>query len=240
MVRLMVHQFHQELQRFLDLLFPPHCAGCQCSGHLLCSPCRQKIQPLASPRCQHCNGPLSPTGSCQQCRYHLLRLSGLRAASLYQEPLRSCIHSLKYQGSTRLAEPLGLLLAEVYLTSGIQADIITPVPLHHERQRQRGFNQARLLAEVCAARLDIPLQDTLLIRSRPTLAQVQLPANQRQRNVAGAFLCTPTLPAGALRGRQLVLIDDVCTTGATLEACAAPLFAAGARSVWGLVLARPT
>jgi ComF family protein len=139
----------------------------------------------------------------------------------------------------RLAEPLGLLLAHTYQAYNLRADIITPVPLHHTRQQERGFNQSRLLAQICTERLGIPLQDTLLIRSRPTMAQVHLPASQRQQNVAGAFHCSPTLSNGALRGRRLLLIDDVCTTGATLEACAAPLFAAGARTVWGLVLARP-
>ena len=113
------------------------------------------------------------------------------------------------------------------------------MPLHAERQRERGYNQGHLLAGVCAKYVHVPMNTEIVLRHRATEAQAQLKAAERQRNVAGAFLCTPAVTTGALVGRAIVIIDDVCTTGATLEACAAPLYAAGARSVWGLVLARP-
>lgn len=153
--------------------------------------------------------------------------------------MRSYIHALKYTGNTRLAEPLGHLLAQAYLSYTMQADLIIPVPLHKERQRQRGYNHASLLAEVCAAQVGLPLRDDVLIRHRATRAQVDLKVGERQQNVAGAFACTPLFATGTLLGRRILLIDDVCTTRATLEACAAPLFSAGASAVWGLVLARP-
>lgn len=230
------------IQRALDLLFPPQCIACKKSGYILCSSCLAAIRPLAPSLCQHCGQPLlaySASGLCQNCSSHPLRLSGLRAVSTYQEPLRSCIHALKYKGNTRLAEPLGLLLAKSYRAYGIRADIIVPVPLHRERQQQRGYNHASLLAEVCAKRVGVPSSNSLLVRHRATSAQVGLAAQERLQNVAGAFLCTPTFATGALFGRTIVIIDDVCTTGATMEACASPLFAAGAQAVWGLVLARP-
>jgi len=138
-----------------------------------------------------------------------------------------------------LADPLGRLLAQAYLSYCIQADVVIPVPLHKQRQQQRGYNHAYLLAEVCAAQVGIPLRDDVLIRHRATIAQVDLKAGERQQNVAGAFACTPTFATRALFGRRILLIDDVSTTGATLEACAAPLYSAGALAVWGLVLARP-
>jgi ComF family protein len=197
---------------------------------------------LTPPLCQHCSKPLLPYSTysvCYDCYSHPLRLSGLRAVSTYQEPLRSCIHALKYEGNTRLAEPLGLLLAKSYRAYGLRADVVVPVPLHSERQRQRGYNQAFLLAEVCARLAGVPVSNSLLVRHRATSAQVGLAAQERLQNVAGAFLCTPTFAHGVLHGRTIVIIDDVCTTGATIEACAAPLFAAGAHAVWGLVLARP-
>ena len=118
------------MQQFFDILFPVHCAGCQRSGHVLCPSCIAQIHPLPSPICQHCGAPLPPGGKCKNCQYHPLSMSGLRAVSAYQEPLRACIHALKYNGNTRLAEPLGQLLARAYTSYGLHADIILPVPLH--------------------------------------------------------------------------------------------------------------
>lgn len=227
------------LAQFIDFLFPPLCAGCQKGGHILCPSCITQIRPLPPPICQHCGISLTAGGICKQCTYNLLRLTGLRTVSIYQEPLRSCIHALKYTGNTRIAEPLGHLLAQAYINHGLHADAIIPVPLHSERQQQRGYNHAYLLAEVCAAQVGIPLRNDILVRHRATPAQVGLNHAQRRQNMAGAFLCTPAFATGALAGRTILIIDDVYTTGATLEACAEPLFAAGATAVWGLVLARP-
>ena len=231
---------HTALEHLLDLVFPPSCVGCHQRGAVMCMACRAHIQPLPQPFCQRCSAPLTSYGTCQACRAHSLRLSGLRAVSLYREPLRSFIHALKYEGQTRLAEPLGGLLAQAYSSYGIGADAIIPVPLHPERLRQRGYNHAQLLAECFAAQVHIPLYNDVLVRERATPAQVGLNFGQRQQNVAGAFTCTPVFANGPLFGRTIVIIDDVCTTGSTLEACAAPLFVAGARAVWGLVLARPS
>jgi len=226
-------------QHLLDTLFPPQCAGCKRGGHILCSSCIAQIQPLPPPLCQHCSTPLSPNGACRTCYYHRLNLSGLRAVGVFQEPLRSYIHALKYRGNTRLAQPLGNLLAQAYMVHAMQADMIVPVPLHSEREQQRGYNHACLLAQACSSALGVSLHTDLLTRQRATLAQVDLNPRDRQQNVAGAFVCTPTFATGALLKRRILIIDDVSTTGSTLEACAAPLFAAGAMTVWGLVLARP-
>ncbi|HEU0001128.1 MAG TPA: ComF family protein [Ktedonobacteraceae bacterium] len=228
----------QAVQQFLDLLYPPQCAGCQRNGYVLCPACLAQISPLTAV-CQRCGTPLAPGGNCNVCRSTPLKLSGLRAVSTYQEPLRSFIHALKYDGNTRLAQPLGGLLAQAYRALGIRADGLVPVPLHSERYRQRGYNHAALLAQVCSTKTGIPLFENILVRHRATLAQVRLEHWERQQNVQGAFSCAPEFLGGQLRGRALLLIDDVSTTHSTLEACAAPLFAAGAARVYGLVLARP-
>lgn len=236
----LLYHSQQVLQRCLDLLFPLHCTVCQRGGSILCAACLAQIQPLAPPFCPRCNAALiAAQGICRSCRYHPLALSGLRAASTYQDPLRSCIHALKYSGQTRLAQPLGSFLARTYTARQMQADMLVPVPLHSSRQRERGYNQSQLLAEACAHELGLPIYSQLLIRTRATSAQARLEAKERRNNVAGAFICNPTCISGTLHNRSIALIDDVCTTGATLEACAAALFAAGASSVWGLVLARP-
>jgi ComF family protein len=191
------------------------------------------------PRCPRCYDRLKPEGVCWRCQHYPLSLSGLRSVSAYAEPLRSCIHSLKYADNKRLAGLLGHLLAQTYRASGLQGDYIIPVPLHYERQKQRGYNQASLLAHVCATHIGLAVREDLVIRKRPTAAQVELKPHERLQNVAGAFACAPDLISTSLYRHNIILIDDVCTTGATLAACAAPLFAAGAASVWGLVLARP-
>lgn len=189
--------------------------------------------------CQCCGVPLPVVGVCQPCQYYPLQLSGLRAVSAFAGVLRACIHALKYEGNVRLAEPLGQLLAEAYRYYGMQVDAMVAVPLHVERQKARGYNHASLLAEVCAKQIGVPLYDNMLIRHQATPAQVGLTASEREQNVMGAFCCTPMFTVGALYGRSILIVDDVATTGATLKACAAPLFAAGAKAVWGLVLARP-
>jgi len=219
-VNVVVHQYQRTLQHALDILFPPRCIACKRSGSVLCSSCLAAMQPLA---------PLP-------YKQHPHHMSGLHAVNMYEGSLRSCIHALKYEGVTRLAEPLGTLLAQAYLNYGMRADMMVSVPLHSERQRKRGYNHAQLLASVCASRVNVPLRDDVLVRSRATAAQVGLRAYERQQNVQGAFLATPT--TREVYGRRIIIIDDVCTTGATLEACATALFNAGAYSVWGLVLAR--
>ena len=227
----------QFLQQGLDLLFPQRCAVCASSGHALCSACRASMRLLAPPYCERCNRQLSSPGVCQQCQRWPLKLSGLRAVGTYEGTLRTCIHALKYDGQTRLAEPLGDLLASKYRASGLQADVIIPIPLHAERLQQRGYNQSKLLAQHCSRQIGVPVREDILLRRRATSAQVGLAARERLQNVAGAFVCSPAR-TGHIQ-RRVLLIDDVCTTGATLEACSEPLFAAGAQEVWALVLARP-
>jgi ComF family protein len=234
------HRAHKLLQHGLDLLFPPHCASCRCGGHLLCPACLRTMQPLAAPLCQHCGMPLATTPtSCTSCQRDHFRLDGLRCVNFYQGALRQAIHALKYAGQQRLAEPLGLLLAQAFIAYGLRADGIVPLPLHAQRQQQRGYNQAVLLARVCAAHLKLPCLEDLVIRQRATRAQVELARQERWQNVSGAFALAPGVKIRSLAGHRLLLIDDVCTTGASLEACAAPLYAAGAQEVWGLVLGRP-
>jgi ComF family protein len=164
----------------------------------------------------------------------------LRVFGHYEGALRTCIHALKYDGQKRLAEPLGKLLVQAYIAYGLRADLVIPVPLHKEREQQRGYNQTTLLARQFARQLGLTLREDILQRARATPVQVGLNGQERQQNVEGAFACTPQFTTGALSGRTILMIDDVCTTGSTLEASAAPLFAAGVQSVYGLVLARPT
>jgi ComF family protein len=228
------------LQQGLDLLFPPRCAGCQRSGFLLCPACWQLMLPLTMPCCERCGDPLNAPGEvCAACKSHCLQLDRLCYVNGYQGPLRKAVHALKYDGQQRLAGPLGLLLAEAFQRYGLHADGIIPLPLHPQRERARGYNQAALLARVCATHLKIPCLEDMVLRQRATRVQVGLTRRERRQNVAGAFTLTENGRARLPGYRSLLLIDDVSTTGATLEACAAPLYTAGVDRIGGLVLGRP-
>ncbi|HET8913433.1 MAG TPA: ComF family protein [Ktedonobacteraceae bacterium] len=231
------------LQRSLDLLFPPRCIGCGSSGKLLCEHCIAGIQPPPGPRCQHCSSPLEEGTNpplCQNCQRRSSNLASIHAISTYQGILRSAIHALKYEGQTRLAQPLGQMLAQelqgCYQPGEI--DLLMPVPLHAQRLRERGYNHSLLLALFCAEACGLPIDQASLVREKPTTAQVGLKVTERLQNVQDAFTCLidQAIARGA-RGKTLLLIDDVYTTGATLEACASALKACGVSNVHGLVLA---
>lgn len=133
-----------------------------------------------------------------------------------------------------LADPLGHLLARTWQQGSVPVDLVLPVPLHRARVRQRGYNQSLLLARVLGAEAGLPVRDDVLVRWRSTRVQVGLSAEQRRVNVQGAFACL----ISDLHGQRVLLIDDVLTTGATLNACATALLQAGAGEVWALTLSR--
>jgi ComF family protein len=243
---------HAATSQVLDLLFPPRCAGCARPGAWFCASCQQQSVRFPVHLCWQCYRPLLPAGICSPfCPSVRSPMRGLAVYSALlergpfdqavhspqREPLRQAIHAFKYVQQTWLAAPLGDLLAVTYRSWHLYADLLVPVPLSPARQAERGYNQSALLAERCAALVRVPAVPDLLVRCRETRPQVGLTAAERRQNVAGVFAATKR-GMSYLPGRHVVLIDDVCTTGATLEEAAAVLRAAGAISVWGLTLAR--
>lgn len=168
------------------------------------------------------------------CRSRLKALSRLRSAAAYEGPLEIALQRFKYQGWRRLAGPLALLMAERLVVEGLSAPWAIAVPLHRSRQRQRGFNQSELLACELRRRLDLSKPAGELVRTRPTPSQVGHDRRWRLDNVRDAFEWRGP-PLGA---SSILLIDDVATTGATLEACAAALRAGGSGPVMGVSVAR--
>jgi len=216
----------------IDTLFPPRCGGCGTAGSLWCAACRQSLAFILPPMCDACGEPAT-TGLCAKCRAQPLRIEWIRSAVVFQGPVREAIHHFKYNRWSSLAGPLGEALTAAWMAAAPAADWLVPVPLHRARERERGYNQSALLAAELGRRVNVHVAPRGLRRVRATRVQMQLDAAERRINVAGAFAAD-----GEWSGRRVVVIDDVCTTGATLEACAAALYSAGAAAVYGLTLAR--
>lgn len=221
--------------RLVDALFPPRCAVCRRLGAVFCSDCQGRVRPVPAPVCRRCGAPVRGTTTCGHCQAGNFHVSAIRAAGIYAHPLSTAIQHFKYNGQRALCQPLGRMLADYWLARSVSADVVIPVPLHIQRLRERGYNQARLLAIEFCRGTQLPLLDgDILRRERETQRQVLLGVTERRQNVAGAFAWR----GPALEGVKVVLIDDVATTGSTLEACGEVLIAAGAGKVWALTVAR--
>lgn len=218
----------------MDALFPPRCGGCGQPGTWWCATCQAGLIWLRPPLCPQCGQPQQDGRKCVACQREPSNLAAIRSAVLFDGPVRQAIHKFKYENQTVLAEPLGELLKHCWNVVEFSVDVIVPVPLHAARLRERGYNQSALLARRLAAAAHLPLVEDCLLRTRATASQMTLGAAERRVNVRGAFECAD----GRLTGKRVVLIDDVCTTGATLHECGAALLRAGAVSVWALTLAR--
>jgi len=217
----------------VDLLFPPRCAVC---GHLesfLCPDCRSALPRAGPPRCVICWQPTSG-GACHRCEESRPSFDGLRSAFVFEGGARDIVHKLKYQNQSVLAAPMADLLFDLLADSPLPADVLVPVPLFLRRKRVRGYNQSALLAQALARPLGLPVNEKTLGRTRNTASQARTAnSDERRANVRDAFVCKD----GSLTGKQVLLIDDVSTTGATLDACARALRRGGAGSVWALTFA---
>lgn len=223
----------------LDVLFPPVCAGCGRVGALLCGACAARLLPVSGPICACCGRALAgemarPAGLCGECAAARPLLAQMRAPLRYAQPTSGLIHRLKYEGAFALGRALAAPLIAGWPAWATPPDLIVPIPLHPRRRRQRGYNQSELLARPLAEAVGVAFSATALQRTRHTAPQVGLGPQARAVNVQGAFSAAPD----EARGRAIVLVDDVLTTGATMTAAAAALLAAGAASVSAYCLAR--
>ena len=221
-------------RHLLDVALPARCPGCGHEGAPICADCL----PALDARLERPSG--VPIGLPSDMPATILQLEW---CAPFGGLVRRALHQLKYGGETRLARPLGEAIARRWARVAAGGDVLVPVPVHAERARQRGYDQAELIARAAATGLGLPCAP-ILERSRATVAQFDLDRATRATNVRGAFRLREGLPgalaagAGLLAGRWVVLVDDVVTTGATLTACAAPLLAGGALGVSAVAVAR--
>lgn len=222
---------------FLDLLFPIECIGCGKDDVWLCGECLGGIKLLTEWHCPVCKIKLTNGNVCEKCLSQSF-LDGAIVAVFYDDKLiDKAIHYLKYKGIKNLAKPLGGLLARALNRAGFWENdwILVSVPLHKRRERFRGFNQAELVAEEVAKILKLEFCGNNLYRKKQTHSQMKLKREERLRNVVGAFkIKNPAFFAG----KKIILIDDVMTTGATLQECGKELKLAGAVKVWAAAVAR--
>ena len=211
----------------LDMALPAACAGCSSEGEALCpSCCRALDVRLALPAGVPIGLPAAMP----------VPLAQLEWCAPFSGPVRAALHQLKYAGERRLVEPLAAAVAARWRVAGAGGELLVPVPVHAQRARHRGYDQAVLLAGEVSRRLEMPWL-AALERTRNTAPQFDLGRRARRANVTGAFSLMPA-QAARVEGRWVVLVDDVVTTGSTLVACAEALYGAGALAVSAVTVAR--
>ncbi len=218
----------------LDLIYPPRCVLCEKHGSFLCEACRESLPRADGCRCDACWLPLEAR-KCAACTEHPTALTRLRSVYRYEAGVRQVVQAFKFRGQSSLARELGVDMAACYQRGDFEAEVIVPVPLATSRKRSRGYNQALLLAKAVSRETGLPLTEALRRTGNASPQAQSASADERRRNVAGAFeIARPSDVAG----RGVLLVDDVATTGATLNACAIELLEAGAASVEALSVAR--
>ena len=231
------------LRSLVNLLSPPRCLLCHRdtsrTAEVFCELCAQEMPSLLPPACQRCgvglSGAYDARTSCQRCQTTSFTFELARAPLVYTGPVREAIHAFKYHGHHRIGSWLAHQMMETAKRHLPLADIdlILPVPMHWLKQRVKGVNPAETLAQAVSQRLDLPYATGLLRRIRWTASQTRLSLRQRARNVQGAFRAH----APRVVDRTILLVDDVLTSGATAQACATALQAAGAPCVFVLTAA---
>ncbi len=229
----------------LDVCYPRRCEGCgrpaEPDGGHLCWTCLAGAHYIADPICARCGDPVDGqvehAFECGWCRRTQPAFDRARSALRFRGEVREAIHRFKYNRATHLSADLGLLLAGCVRAhfAGERFDSIACVPLHPVKARARSYNQSRLLAAEVCRQLGLPVAHRVLERQRFTRTQTRLDAEERKQNVRGAFRAA--MPEW-IDGRRWLLVDDVMTTGATVDECARVLKAAGAVSVSVVTLAR--
>jgi ComF family protein len=230
----------------LELFLPRQCASCQKTwlhSHqgFWCQACSEELPWIESPICPRCGRPFpkspsSPDHLCGDCLQSAFLFDSARSATQHSGVVRKRIHQLKFGSQLHWAPPLAELLGELFRRNkSPTVDLIFPVPLHVKRLRQRGFNQAGLLAKAFGHQVGLPVLFHVLTRKSWTEPQTRLNREERLRNVKDAFHVIDT---GKVRKRHVLIIDDVYTTGTTLNECAKTLKAAGASEVHALTVSR--
>jgi ComF family protein len=229
-----VYQLYRLQWNLVDLIFPPRCAGCERVGFRWCPDCEASIDRI-NLSCKVCGQPAREAGRiCLTCAHNLPDYDAARALGIHRKSLRNAVHRLKYHNDLGLADCFAATLAAIVTENDWRPDLVIPVALSKGRERERGFNQAAVLAQPLAWQLNIPLKREGLRRTRETHTQVGLTAVERKDNVQNAFRAH----GKTILEKRVLLLDDVLTSGATMNAASQALRAGGASHVFALTLSR--
>jgi competence protein ComFC len=229
-----VYRVYRWIWQSIDWLYPPRCGGCGERGERWCENCQRSTHIISPPVCCRCGRPVKSGIECVSCKKAPHRYDALRSYAEFDGSLRNALHRLKYRRDLALGECLSIHLVRLFDDLNWTVEIITPVPLGIARLAERGYNQSALIARPLALACGIDYVPDALQRSKETQSQVGLNALQRKENVAHAFIANPAL----VSKRNILVIDDVATSGATLDACSAALLESGANRVYCMTLAR--
>ncbi len=218
----------------IDWIYPPSCAGCGKPGSRWCSSCHLSIQLPEESCCSVCGLPLKQGDLCDACNQATRSFYQLRYWGIFDGSLRNAIHRMKYQNDIGLADVFHPFMCDALSKLNWDFDLVVPVPLNHRRKRERGYNQSALLAKPIARFFHQSFSQNVLIRIKDTVSQTTLNVDERKKNVSGAF----TAVSNAVSGKKVLLIDDLATTCATVDACSSALISAGAKIVFAFTLAR--
>lgn len=211
--------------------------GCGDVGSFICPSCEAALPRVRPPVCPLCGKPQPRAALCPGCWGWRPAINGIRSPFTFDGSIRRAIHDLKYHNLRALSATLAFQLANYLSENPLPAEILVPVPSHSARLKERGYNHSALLAEHLGMKTGIPVDNWTLVRRKNSAPQAKTNSlEQRRENVARAF----TVKDRALKGKMVLLVDDVCTSGATLDSCAIALKKGGASSVWGLTLAKET
>jgi len=230
----LAYRAYQLIWEVLDWLYPPSCGGCGQPGTRWCKECTKKTVEIAPPVCPICGNPNVNEKPCLRCQVSRPLYTALRSYTKFSGSIREAIHRLKYRRDIGLGEVLSRPMINRLQKLNWSVNIITSVPLGLVRFEERGYNQATLLARPIALSMSLPFSAQLLSRIRETRTQVGLTLTERQENMVDAFRANNK----AVRGKNILVVDDVATSGATLNACAKALLDGGASKVYGFSLAR--
>ena len=231
----MTSRLRQLQNEVIDFFFPRECIGCGKVGDFICVQCSKKLPRLNPPICLRCGKPESSGTFCYECWGKSNSLDSIRSVFVFDGALRDAVLSFKYRNLRAIANCLGDFMAGYYKVNNLTGDILVPVPLNEMRIRDRGYNQSELLAREISLQIGVPVNEKVIRRTRDCQPQARTKnVDERRRNMENAF----SHMGDEVRGLDVVIIDDVCTSGATLEACASALKAAGAKRVTGFTLAR--